>query len=73
LAHWFRQFHIGGNLAVFYIGAKTAPECYMVALLVDAGRLEEAEECLKKALGMNGDIPQARKELEQIRALYPGL
>jgi len=43
--------------------------CWLGALLVDAGRLAEAEECLEKSLEIRSDFTQAQQLLNRIR--YP--
>ena len=41
---------------------------YVAALLEKAGRLNEAEQCLEKALDMDKDIPQAQELLREIKS-----
>jgi tetratricopeptide (TPR) repeat protein len=47
-------------------------EYYKAALLAKAGRLNEAEACLGRAMEMNSDIPQVHRLLEQIRKVQYG-
>jgi len=41
--------------------------CWLAALLVDAGRLAEAEECLEKALEIRSDFTPARELLKRTK------
>ena len=41
------------------------------ALLVREGRAREAADCFEKALEIRSDFPQARNELNRIRATMP--
>jgi len=49
------------------------PHYFVGSVMVREGRIVEAIKYLKRSLKIERNISQARKELEQIRALYPGL